>query len=226
MRYLSLFCCALFLICSCRQRPHQPHSSDKKNDSIANEKALWHYCDSVHMAFVQSIREPSIDTFHHEIYRYWVDLAFYPDFIFRVESVQGKWILTSRWIQDECENCHDGVTLIVRGKKRTVPYGSVADSSIQELTAKQWTTFINLLEGSYYRRMQDPGCEDGILDGNSLILEAVSRTKCMRQDTLHYYHVGIHVPREGSFKEACKYLMSISLLLESKKWRRAMLRIM
>ncbi|PZF72400.1 hypothetical protein DN068_13685 [Taibaiella soli] len=215
------------MFCSCKHKQPKTVSHSKREDSIANEKALWHYADSIQSAFIRSVREPHIDTFKHEVYRYWVDLVFHPDFTFRLEDINGKWMLTSRWIQDECAGCKTDISIIVHGKTRKTRYGSVIDSSVQELTTKQWNTFHDLLEGSYYRCMQSPDCDDGILDGNSLILETMSMTGCCcKPDSLHYYHVGVHVPREGSFKQACKYLMSISLLLEPKNWRRDLWRIM
>lgn len=217
MRYLSLFCCALCLICSCRQRAHQPHSSDKKNDSIANEKALRHYLDSIHINFTQLIHEPLIDTYHHEVYRYWYSIVFHPDYIFRVEHVGEKWILISKWTQDEGEPGQGCIPVLVHGKERQACYGDILDTTIQELSTKQRETFINLLEGSYYRRLQESTCEDGIMDGSSIILEAMSESWCDLQTSLKYYRIGVHVPREGSFKEACKYLSKISLLTKNRQ---------
>lgn len=217
MKYLSLLFCVVCLVCSCKQKQHKTISHSKREDSIANEKALWHYADSIRNDFIKSIHEPFIDTYRHEVYRYWYSIVFHQDFIFRLEKINEKWMLISKSVQDECPNCREGTPVIVPGKEQTACYGDIIDTTIQELTPKQWRTFSDLLEGSYYRRLQESFCNDGIMDGSTISLEAKSMNWCGLKDSLTFYQVGIHVPREGSFKEACKYLSRISELTKDKQ---------
>lgn len=120
-----------------------------------------------------------------EVYRFTWLRTFDKPMVFRIENRKGDYILYYK---------------VLDGKGGYEP-GRIEVEKTKNLTKKEWLTFKKLIENADFWNMSLGRNSIG-LDGSEWILEGLTRTK--------YRAVTVWSPTEGSFYEACIYLISLS----------------
>jgi hypothetical protein len=215
-----------FLLVSCNNNKHS-NQSVSREDSF---RIIHHYLqakkregikfhkegDSRRTQSLKLLDFPDLQTLNREAYIfYWSKVPIdQPGFAYLLEEVSKEnYRLTSKCVYDWGPN-QDTIKIPLNGKILPIWQPTVLEGTVQKVSSREWWQFKEILGGSYYWAFESPCLEgDGILDGNSFILESKSMF-CIK-DSLTYHVTYVHVPKRGSFKEACTFLIKLSKLTKN-----------
>lgn len=210
------------LLAACQPKPSTAIDSsiDTAANSDNNYDAIRRALQRDNQVKMEAIKEPDIQGFNREVFRFRYHIAFGDELFIRVERLEDStFLLTSKYFSPISRN--PGFT------RSSIPFHSfpvhfTENPKIdtvgcfhfeQKLDKKDWVTFRSLLNGSYYWAFQDVIKSNGFIDGGSLKLESMSILPgFMSEDELCYHENFIASPIRGSFTEAFQFLEKKSLL--------------
>jgi len=170
-------------------------------------------------AFRTLIGEPDIKISNYPSYQFAYSMAFGPSIILRVEQMpDATFRLTSKMIRSF--NVYPWVLKIPHReiKIESTLSGTTKNQLLftteQKISKKEWTSFLNILNGSFYWTFENPMPDDGILDGDGLSLFSKSRIPRTGKNTLIYHENYVHCPIISSYTNAFEYLVRESNLLQ------------
>ncbi len=167
--------------------------------------------DTMRTKLLKNLGFPDIRSIDHEAHLFILGKVVFaqPNIGILVEETEnGHYKLTSKiffYTDDQI-----GVNSFVwKDKAIKVKDLTVVEKRVQYITEAAWVNFKKLLDGSYYQAIGNVCPEgDGILDGEGFWLQSMAKNCAAYR--MSYSNVAIHSPNQGSFRDACEYLMKLS----------------
>lgn len=161
--------------------------------------------------FYENIGEPDIRDSKTEAFRFQYTIVYDNYFVLTVVAVDTA--DSTQLLQGMPAKANLSCKLVLQGD-------SLARSSSQVISEKEFEEFKKLLNGTYYWKLGE-GCGDGVVDdgvlycGNTMVFESRSYT-CGR-DTLTFKSTNLDPLYDGSFKSAFSYLAKKSPIFKKDK---------
>ncbi|WP_276134889.1 hypothetical protein [Polluticoccus soli] len=192
--YLLLLFCVLL---SCKGKPERNLKVENESTVPINSSASEEQPYSYWKEILANVGESDLRNNRTEAYR----------FVYNI--IYGNYLVLTVIALDNVDSNQFGYRISSKANlfcKLVIGEDSVAQSSKQELTEKEYSEFKEILNGTYYWALNNHPCWDGaIRDGNTAAFESKSYI-CYR-DTLTYKTASLSPLYDGSFKDAFRYLL-------------------